>query len=96
MINAEIEKFLEANDMAYMFCLLANKEVERMNKLPQSIKDAFKKTITEEALEHIAKNFVPDYMFESNEAMIEKRDEEFDMSIDDDEDVDSLMNNVEA
>lgn len=96
MINAEIEKFLEANDMAYMFCLLANKEVERMNKLPQSIKDAFKKTITEEALEHIAKNFVPDYMFESNEAMIEKRDEEFDMSIDDDEDVDSLMNNVEV
>lgn len=95
MINAEIEKFLEANDMAYMFCLLANKEVERMNKLPQSIKDAFKKTITEEALEHIAKNFVPDYMFESNEAMIEKRDEEFDMNIDDDEDVDSLMNNVE-
>lgn len=95
MINAEIEKFLEANDMAYMFCLLANKEVERMNKLPQSIKDAFKRTITEEALEHIAKNFVPDYMFESNEAMIEKRDEEFDMNIDDDEDVDSLMNNVE-
>ena len=97
MINAEIEKFLEESDMSYMFCLLANKEIERMNKLPQSIKDAFKRPITEEALEHIAKNYIPDYMFESNEAMIQKRDEEFDMSIDDDEDDDfkTLMGNIE-
>ncbi len=86
MINPEIEKFLEKSDMSYMFCLLANKEIERINKLPQSIKDAFKKTITEEALEHVAKNYIPDYMFESNEAMIEKRDEELDMNFDDDDD----------
>ena len=84
MINSEIEKFLEASDMSYMFCLLANKEVERMNKLPQSIKDSFKRTITEEALHHVAKNYIPDYMFESNEAMIQQRDEDLDMTKDDD------------
>ncbi|MBI9031782.1 hypothetical protein JEZ13_07270 [bacterium] len=96
MINPEIEKFLQDSDMSYMFCLLANKEIERMNKLPQSIKDAFKKTITEEALEHIAKNYIPDYMFESNEAMIKKRDEDIDMSKDDDDDdTEELMGIIE-
>lgn len=96
MINPEIEKFLEESGMSYMFCLLANKEIERINKLPQSIKDAFKKTITEEALEHVAKNFIPDYMFESNEAMIEKRDEDLDMNFDDDDDdIIDLMNSSE-
>lgn len=96
MINEKVEKFLEANDMAYMFCLLANKEVERMNQLPQSIRDAFKRPITEEAIEHIAKNHIPDYMFESNEAMIAARDEELDMNVDDDdEDIESLMSSVD-
>lgn len=96
MINSEIEKFLEKSGMSYMFCLLANKEIERMNKLPQSIKDAFKRTITEEAIEHVAKNHIPDYMFESNEAMIEKRDEDLDMNFDDDDDdISDLMGNLE-
>lgn len=96
MINEKVEKFLEANDMAYMFCLLANKEVERINQLPQSIRDAFKRPITEEAIEHIAKNHIPDYMFESNEAMIAARDEELDMNVDDDdEDIESLMSSVD-
>ncbi len=99
MINPEIEKFLEESDMSYMFCLLANKEIERINKLPQSIKDAFKKTITEEALEHVAKNHIPDYMFESNEAMIEQRDElyahDFEDDDDDDQDYNEIMGNTE-
>ena len=95
MINEKVEKFLEANDMAYMFCLLANKEVERMNQLPQSIRDAFKRPITEEAIEHIAKNHIPDYMFESNEAMIAARDEDLDMNVDDEEDIESLMGSVD-
>jgi hypothetical protein len=102
MINPEIEKFLEESDMSYMFCLLANKEIERINKLPQSIKDAFKKTITEEALEHVAKNHIPDYMFENNEAMIEKRDEMLNINMDEDDDEDdeyiklnTLMGNTE-
>lgn len=64
MINPEIEKFLEENDMAYMFCLLSNLEVERLNKLPQSVRNAFDKPITEVAMEHVARNFVPDYMFD--------------------------------
>lgn len=97
MINQKIEKFLEDSDMSYMFCLLANKEIERLNKLPQSIKDSFKRPITEEALEHIAKNHIPDYMFEENQAMIDKRDEHLNMNeLDDDEekDYDTLMGNV--
>lgn len=95
MINEKVEKFLEANDIAYMFCLLANKEVERMNQLPQSIRDAFNRPITEEAIEHIAKNHIPDYMFESNEAMIAARDEDLDMNVDDEEDIESLMGSVD-
>ncbi|OQY39309.1 MAG: hypothetical protein B6226_02085 [Candidatus Cloacimonetes bacterium 4572_65] len=70
MINPKVEKFLENNNINYLFCLLANKEVSRLNELPQGAKASFSKTITEEALDHIATNNVPDYMFQSNENML--------------------------
>ena len=62
-----VEKFLEDNNMTYLFLLLANLEVERLSNLPFTVKKAFKDKLTNMALEHIAENEVPDYIFEDEE-----------------------------
>ena len=59
-----VEKFLEDNNMTYLFLLLANLEAERISNLPFSIKRILKGKVTTNALEHIAANDIPDYVVE--------------------------------
>ena len=62
-----IDEFLEKHNMTYLFLILANLEAERLSNMPESIKRKFDKKITELALEHIAKNEIPDYIAETEE-----------------------------
>ena len=71
MINKKVESFLEKNNMNYMFCLLSNLEIQRVNGLPPYIKQKFDKKITEIAMEHVAQNDIPDYMMDIEEARAE-------------------------
>lgn len=71
MINKKVETFLEHSNMNYMFCLLSNLEVLRLNALPSYIKQKFGDKITEIALDHVASNEVPDYMMDIEEAKAE-------------------------
>ena len=59
-----VEKFLEDNNMTYLFLLLANLEAERISNLPFTIKRTLKGKLTTTALEHIAANEIPDYVVE--------------------------------
>jgi len=68
-----LDKFLENNNMDYLFCILADKESERLSMLPDSVKKGFKEKITTMSLKHIALNNVPDYIVDEIETA-EKRD----------------------
>ena len=59
-----VEKFLEDNNMTYLFLLLANLEAERISNLPFSVKRILQGKVTTNALEHIAENDIPDYVVE--------------------------------
>ncbi len=59
-----VEKFLEDNNMTYLFLLLANLEAERISNLPFSIKRVLQGKVTTNALVHIAANDIPDYVVE--------------------------------
>lgn len=62
-----VEKFLESNNMDYLYLLLCNLEVNRLNSLPYTIKKTFPKKITEIAMENVAKNEIPDFIIEQEE-----------------------------
>jgi hypothetical protein len=62
-----VEKFLEDNNMTYLFLLLANLEVERLSNLPFTVKKKLEDKTTKLALEHIASNKIPDYVLEEAE-----------------------------
>ena len=68
-----VDKFLESNNMDYLFCILAEKESERLSVLPDSVKKDFNEKITTMALKHIAMNSVPDYIIEEADPT-ERRD----------------------
>ena len=59
-----VEKFLEDNNMTYLFLLLANLEAERISNLPFSVRRLLQGKVTTNALEHIAANDIPDYVVE--------------------------------
>ena len=61
-MDAKVEKFLEEHNMTYLYLLLANLEVERLNNLPITMKHQLKGKLTNIALEHIAANDIPDYI----------------------------------
>jgi hypothetical protein len=67
MLNPKVEKFLEDNNMTYLFLMLADLEVQRLSNLPNVIKKQFEGRITEAALEHVAENIVPDYLMDHHE-----------------------------
>ena len=71
MDNKKIDKFLENKNMTYLFLLLANLEVERLNNLPFTIKSKLKDKITHIALDHVASNEIPDYVIEEDEETLE-------------------------
>ena len=62
-----VEKFLEDNNMTYLFLLLANLEVKRLSNLPFTIRKKLENKITKLSLEHIALNKIPDYVLEESE-----------------------------
>ncbi len=62
-----VESFLEENNLDYLFLLLSNLEANRLNSLPFSIKKKFSKKLTEIAMEHVAKNKIPDFIVEQEE-----------------------------
>ena len=66
-MDPRVEKFLEDNNMTYLYLLLANLEVERLSNLPFTIKKQMKGKITNTALEHIAANDIPDYVMQEFE-----------------------------
>ncbi len=68
MINNKIETFLEKGNMNYLYCLLTNLEIERLNKLPSYVKQKFAVKLTELAMEHVSDNEIPDYLAEIAEA----------------------------
>jgi len=90
MINKKIETFLEKNNMNYLFCMLSNLEVQRINSLPSYVKQKFSTKITELAMEHVAENEVPDYIIEIAEAEIAMAQETKPY---DDEDSDLILTN---
>jgi len=67
-----VEKFLEDNNMTYLFLLLANLEAERISNLPFTVKRSLTGKITTNALEHIAANDIPDYVVEVEEEVEEE------------------------
>jgi len=71
LLNNKIEKFLEDNNMTYLFMILSYLEVERLSNLPFTIKKGLGKKITEVALNHVIQNKIPDYIM-----MEEDTDEE--------------------
>jgi hypothetical protein len=96
MINKKIETFLEHTNMNYMFCLLSNLEVLRLNSLPTYVKQKFDNKVTEFAMDNVAQNSIPDFIMDIEEAKAEMErlgisPEEFEsgirrMSYDDEED----------
>lgn len=71
MINKKVETFLEHTNMNYMFCLLSNLEVIRLNSLPTYVKQKFDKKITEFAMDNVASNSIPDFIMDIEEAKAE-------------------------
>jgi len=73
-MDNSVEKFLEKHNMEYMFLVLANLEIERLNSLPDFVKKKFDQKITEVALSHVAKNDIPDYVIEQPEEPVRRLD----------------------
>jgi len=71
MINKRVEYFLEHTNMNYMFCLLTNLEIARLNSLPPYVRQKFTTKITELAMDHIAQNEIPDYIMDIEEGRAE-------------------------
>jgi hypothetical protein len=87
MNKPKIEEFLENHNMHFLFCLLANLEVARLNNLPTGLKQRFDKKITEVALDHVASNVIPDYIIEEYEEEVEEPKLARTFDDDDDDDI---------
>ena len=74
-MNPKVDEFLEKHNMTYLFLLMANLEVERLNNLPYTVKKQLKGKLTNIALEHVAENIIPDYVVEEP---VEEMEEEND------------------
>jgi hypothetical protein len=71
MINKRVENFLEHTNMNYMFCLLSNLEVLRLNSLPSYVKQKFDSKVTEYAMDNVSQNSIPDFIMDIEEAKAE-------------------------
>ncbi|MDD3049593.1 MAG: hypothetical protein PHR06_00435 [Candidatus Cloacimonetes bacterium] len=63
-MNGRVEEFLENNNMDYLYLVLSNLEINRLNSLPDFVKEKFDDKLTEVALTHVAQNEIPDYITE--------------------------------
>jgi hypothetical protein len=71
-----VDRFLESHNMDYFYCILADKEADRLSRLPDAVKKSFKDKITTIALNHIAQNDIPDYQVADYEMDSEVEEEE--------------------
>jgi hypothetical protein len=62
--------------MDYFYCILAEKEADRLSRLPDSVKKSFKEKITTIALNHIAQNDIPEYEVSDYETIVEVEEPE--------------------
>lgn len=95
-----IDNFLESHNMDFLFCILAEKESERLSLLPDSVKKSFKEKSTTMALKHIALNDVPDYIVEEYESKSRRPDDDdydydYDEEYEDDESYDDFNEDEE-
>ncbi len=67
MLNKKVDQILESLNKDYLFLIAAEKEAERLRKLPKVIKEQFKKHLSQEAIEHVAQNNIPEYTIDDIE-----------------------------
>ncbi len=67
MLNKKVDQVLENLNKDYLFLIAAEKEAQRLRKLPNVIKEQFKKHLCQEAIEHIAMDNIPEYTIDDIE-----------------------------
>ncbi len=67
MLDKKVDQILESLNKDYLFLIAAEKEAQRLRKLPNVIKEQFKKHLSQEAIEHVAQNNIPEYTIEDIE-----------------------------
>ncbi len=72
MLNKKVDQILENLNKDYLFLIAAEKEAQRLRKLPKVIKEQFKKHLCQEAIEHVAANNIPEYTIDDVEEEIEE------------------------
>jgi len=72
MLNHKIEKFLEDNNLTYLYLLLANLEAERLSNLPYTVKKNFKDKIKDQ--EKLQSCYISSYLMVKNEHFKENRE----------------------
>ncbi len=77
MLEKNVSRVLESLNKNYLFLIAAEKEAERLRKLPSVIREQFKKKIAHTAIEHIACNNIPEYSIDdvedTNEEVVESQ-----------------------
>jgi len=91
----KVDRFLESRNMDYLFCILADKESERLSMLPDSVKKSFKEKITTMSLKHIALNDVPDYIVDVTESNMQRDDSDFEYEEEYQDDSGTLINSYD-
>ncbi len=84
-METKVEKFLEQNNMTYLYLLLCNLESERLSNLPDHVKNKFDQKISVMSLDHVSNNLIPDFVIEEPIEEIYEEDDYDDFGDDDDE-----------
>jgi len=71
-----VDRFLETHNMDFFYCILADKEAERLAMLPDTVTRTFNEKITTMALKHTALNHIPDYIVEEYDVPVKEQPEE--------------------
>lgn len=66
-MSNKVQDFIENNNNTFLFLILVNEELKRLNKLPSSVKMKFEKKVPVIALEHVSEGNIPDYFIPEEE-----------------------------
>ena len=66
-MSNKVQGFIENNNNTFLFLILANEELKRLNKLPFPVKTKFEKKVPIIALEHVSEGNIPDYFVPEEE-----------------------------
>ncbi len=72
MFDKRVSQVLEGLNKNYLFLIAAEKEAERLRKLPSVIREQFKKKIAHTAIEHVAFDNIPEYSIDDVESAEEE------------------------